>query len=130
MTKKECFFVWRGCLGANRLLAHVAPNARMSRLALEVAVLDLDPFQLVDLAGRNAALAELARIVSAKKEREFYAIAHFGAIGLYNSKRFGTYADALVDKTTQEASGSENLSVVRGTLMQLASLGHHKPVQS
>ena len=46
------------------MLAHVAPNARMSRLALEVAILDLDPFQLADLAGRNAALAELARVAS------------------------------------------------------------------
>jgi len=64
VTKKECFFVWRGWLGGTRLLAHVAPNARMSRLALEVAILDLDPFQLADLAGRNAALAELARVAS------------------------------------------------------------------
>jgi hypothetical protein len=69
-------------------------------------------------------------IVSAKNEREFYAVAYFGVIGLYNSKRFPTYAHALADKTAQEAAGSENLSVVRGTLAQLGSSNAHRAVQS
>lgn len=41
---KECFFVWRGW-NKGRLIVNTAPSSRISRLALEVAIADLDPFQ-------------------------------------------------------------------------------------
>lgn len=43
-TKKECFFVSRGWSGL-KLMVGISRNSRLSRLALEVAIKDLDPFQ-------------------------------------------------------------------------------------
>jgi len=51
MTKKECFFVWRGW-SQLKLMVGISRNSRLSRLALEVAIKDLDVFQNPDAACR------------------------------------------------------------------------------
>jgi len=51
VTKKECFFVWRGWSGL-KLQVGISRNSRLSRLALEVAIEDLDVFQNPDATCR------------------------------------------------------------------------------
>lgn len=45
--KKDCFLVWRGYSGL-KLMVGISRNSRLSRLALDVAIMDLDPFQYAD----------------------------------------------------------------------------------